>query len=1041
MEKSILKTRFCPMLLLLLVAVFTARAQSKVVNGRVTGTDNQPIAGVVVLEKGTVNGTTTDRDGNFSITLMQSPAVLTFKALGMITQEKNVTAGGHVHVTLAEDAMLIDQVVVTGYSAQKKADLTGAVSVVDVPEMMSVPENNPIKALMGRVPGMTVTADGNTAGTATIRIRGIGTLNNNDPLLVIDGVPTKSGMHELNSNDIESIQVLKDASAASIYGSRAANGVIVITTKRGSGGKVKVNFDGFYSLSYYADHLDVLDAKEYGTAMWTAAMNQYNDPNNNTFGYRFVHSRDAAGNPVLHQVLLPKYVDPEHTMLSSDTDWFDAVSRRGQMQSYNLSVSNGTDKGSYFFSLGMLDNDGVIEYTDFNRYSTRLNSDFKLFGGALTLGENLSVNRTSELQPPGGVLDLALKSLPIIPVHTLDGGWGGPIATMNDRENPARLVHDNRHNRYVFWRTFGNVFADLRLFDGLHLRSSFGIDYGNFTKRTLQYSYQSGVLKNENNGVNAEQSHWLQWVWSNTAAYTKTIGKHSFDALVGLEMVKSSSTSFNAYTYGPGAFAIETPEYMWPSASTGKAQVGGGASGYSLLSYFAKANYSYDNRYLASVTVRVDGSSRFGKANRFGTFPAFSLGWRLSEEAFMHNAKEVVSDLKLRFGWGQTGNQEIADNARHTLYVPNYGTGDYTWDRPFGTAYDITGNGGQVLPSGFRKIQTGNDDLKWETTTQTNIGIDFGFFKNSLYGSVEYYVKKTEDILFKPSFLGALGEGADCWDNGASIRNRGFEVLVGYRGATSFGLGYDITANISGFRNKVTHLPEDIENNYGGRSGDNIIGHPLGSFYGYVADGLFRTQDEVDRHVNQEGKALGRIRYRNLNDDEYITPLDQTWIGCPYPDFSYGLNVNLSYKGFDLTLFLQGNQGGELYNELKMQTDFWSLVDINSNKGRRVLKAWSPTNPGSTIPALQTTNVNNEGRFSTYFIENASYMKLRNLQIGYTLPSKWVDKLGLSKLRVYVSGQNLWTVHSKEFTGVDPENPGLGYPIPVCFTFGLSVHL
>lgn len=1040
METSNFKARIAPMLLLLLVA-FPVTAQTEAVTGRVTGADNRPVAGVVVLEKGTSNGTTSDRDGNFSLTLRQSPAVVTFQALGMVSCEREVLSGERVTVALEEDAMLIDQVVVTGYSTQRKADLTGAVSVVDVPEMMSVPENNPIKALMGRVPGMTVTADGNTAGTATIRIRGIGTLNNNDPLLVIDGVPTKSGMHELNANDIESIQVLKDASSASIYGSRAANGVIVITTKRGSGGKVRVAFDGFYSMSFYADHLDMLDAEGYGRAMWMAAMNQYNDPNTNTFGYRFEHGRDDAGNPVLHRVLLPKYLDAGHTMLTADTDWFDAVSRRGQMQSYNLSVSNGTERGSYFFSLGMLDNEGVIEYTDFNRYSTRVNADFKLFGGALTVGENLSVNRTSELQPPGGVLDLALKSLPIVPVHTLDGGWGGPIATMNDRENPARLVYDNRHNRYTFWRTFGNVFAELRLFDGLRLRTSFGIDYGNYTKRSLQYSYESGVLKNENNGVNAEQSHWFHWVWSNTANYAKTVGKHAFDVLAGIEMIRSSSTSFNAYTYGPGAFALETPDYMWPSASTGKAQVGGGASGYSLLSYFGKANYSYDDRYLASVTVRVDGSSRFGKANRFGTFPAFSLGWRISREAFMQHTRKVISDLKLRFGWGQTGNQEIAANARHTLYIPDYGTGDYTWDRPPGTAYDLTGKGGQTLPSGYRKIQTGNDDLRWETTTQTNIGLDFSLFDQALYGSAEYYVKKTEDILFKPSFLGALGEGADCWDNGASIRNRGFEVSLGYRGTTSFGLGYDLTANLSGFRNRVTYLPEDIENNYGGRAGDNIVGHPLGSFYGYVADGLFRTQEEVDRHVNQEGKGLGRIRYRNLNDDAYITPLDQTWIGIPYPDFSYGLNVNLTYKGFDLTLFLHGNQGGELYNELKMQTDFWSLVDINSNKGRRLLRAWSPANPGSDIPALQTTNVNNEGRFSTYFIESASFMKLRNLQIGYTLPAEWVRKLALEKVRVYVSGQNLWTVHAKGFTGVDPENPGLGYPIPVCITFGLNVHL
>ncbi|MDR1593666.1 MAG: SusC/RagA family TonB-linked outer membrane protein, partial [Prevotellaceae bacterium] len=648
-------------------------------------------------------------------------------------------------------------------------------------------------------------------------------------------------------------------------------------------------------------------------------------------------------------------------------------------------------------------------------------------------------NNTSEVQAPSDVLDLSLKALPMVPVHTDDGGWGGPVKGMNDRQNPVRLLYDNRDNAYQFWRLFGNVYLDLEPLKDLHIRSNFGVDYGNYYKRYMQHTYQSGFLVNDVSAVNLEQTHGMKWNWSNTASYNKSIGKNVFDILVGVEMFRSRDINFNAYTSGENAFALETPEYMWPDMSTGIAQTGGASSGYSLLSYFGKINYVYDSRYLLSGTVRYDGSSRFGKNNRFGTFPAFSAGWRISQESFMENVKDYISDLKLRVGWGQTGNQEIGNYAVYTIYVPDYGTGDPTWDAVNGTAYDIYGNGNGSLPSGFKKIQSGNDNLKWETTTQTNIGVDFELFAQSLYGSAEYYIKSTKDILILPAYLGVVGEGGDRWANGASMENKGYEVLLGYRNKTNFGLSYDFTANISGFRNKVTHLPEEVENSYGGRPGDNILGHPIGALYGYVADGIFRTQPEVDSHEKQDGKALGRIRYKNLDDNDEITELDRTWIGKPYPDFSYGLNIYMEYKGIDLNVFFQGVQGVDIDNFVKKQTDFWSVDDVNSNKGRRLLNAWSSSNPDSDIPALQNTNTNNEGRFSTYYVEDGSYMKLRNLRIGYTLPVDIVRKLKMEKLRFYISGQNLFTIHSKSFTGVDPENAGFGYPIPVTYTFGLNL--
>ena len=482
---------------------------------------------------------------------------------------------------------------------------------------------------------------------------------------------------------------------------------------------------------------------------------------------------------------------------------------------------------------------------------------------------------------------------------------------------------------------------------------------------------------------------------------------------------------------------------MWPNLATGGITGGGGATGYKLLSFFGKINYAYDNKYLASATLRHDGSSRFAKENRWGTFPAFNLGWRLSQEAFMENIRNTVSEIKLRFGWGQNGNQEIGNYSIYDIYDPYYGvTGDYIWSGTgiWNTSYDIEGKGSGQLASGFRRSRLGNKDLKWETTTQTNFGLDFGFFNNNLYGSVEYYIKKTKDILVEPPYAGIKGEGATQWVNGAGMENKGWEVSVGYRNETKGGLKYDINANVSTNKNKVTELPESVVNAYGGNGKwDNILGRPYQSYYGYVADGIFKTQEELDQHPIQNGKGIGRIRYRDLNNDGVVNEDDRTWIGTPYPDFIYGLNLNLEYKNFDFTLFLQGVQNVDIINDVKKHTDFWSVVDTYSNKGRRLLDAFDPvTNPDSDIPSVAYTDDNNEGRMSTYYVENGSYLKLRNVQLGYTLPKEVSERIKLSKLRLYVSGQNLFTIKSKSFTGKDPENPNYGYPIPITFTMGLN---
>lgn len=1029
---------------LMLTAVFAVTtlvlfAQSNVISGVVTSSeDGEPLIGVSIQVKGTSGGTITDLDGKFTIKPVTENVVLVFSMVGMKTTELTVKNKNSVRVVLEPDSKLLEQIVVTGYTSQKKADLTGAISVVNVGEMMKASENNPIKSLQGRIPGVNVSADGNPSGAATVRIRGIGTLNSNDPLYVIDGVPTKGGMHELNSADIESIQVLRDASAASIYGSRAGNGVIIITTKKGKEGKTRVNFDSYVTTARYGKVIDMLNTKQFGEAQWQAMINSGVNPNTNQLGYTYDYSYDDNGNAVLGGIKVPKFIDARdgtNTMLSSDTDWFSAITRPGLAQSYNLSVSSGTEKANSFFSLGYYDNQGTIKESNFNRISARMNSSFKLLGDMITIGENFTINHTGELQAPGGVLDLSILSLPIMPLKTIDGEWGSVTSGMRDRDNPARILDANKDNPYSYWRTFGNAYVDFQPIKNLHVRSTFGVDYSNYFQRVLTYSF-GGRLGSDLTSAKMIQSHSLKWNWTNTATYEFKIDKNQFNLLAGVEMIKQKDLNFSAERR---TFELENPDYMWPSAGVGEMYSTGGSTASALSSAFGKIDYAYSDRYLASVTLRRDGSSRFGKENRYATFPAFSAGWRISQESFMENSKNIISDLKLRAGWGQTGNQEIDNYANRTLIIANYigetGAGINT-----GTAYDIAGDDSGMLPSGYQLNQRANDKIKWETTTQTNIGLDFGLFNQSLYGSFEWYFKQTEDILVKPPYLGAIGEGGDHWVNGASMENKGVEFSLGYRGKTSFGLNYDVTGNISGYRNKITKLPESVVNNYGGNgTTDNILGKPINSFYGYVADGLFQSQEEVDNHAAQTGKDIGRIRYKNLNDDNVIDEKDRTWIGSPHPDFEYGLNIVLDWKGVDLTAFFQGVVGNDINNTVKRFTDFWAVDELGSNKGTRVLDAWSPTNTTSNIPALSFSDLNNEKRFSSYYIESGSYLKLRNLQIGYTLPASISRKIKLDKTRFYVSGQNLMTLKSKNFTGLDPENPNLGYPISTTFTVGLNV--
>jgi TonB-linked SusC/RagA family outer membrane protein len=491
--------------------------------------------------------------------------------------------------------------------------------------------------------------------------------------------------------------------------------------------------------------------------------------------------------------------------------------------------------------------------------------------------------------------------------------------------------------------------------------------------------------------------------------------------------------------------AILNTDYMWPSAGAGRQLAEGFGEGFSLLSFFGKVNYTYDDKYLASVTIRRDGSSRFGTNNQYGTFPSVSAGWRISQEKFMEGARGWLDNLKLRYSWGQTGNQEISNTARYTLYKSVVSTGLWGSGQA-GSSYDITGtNGGYDLPNGYVRNQRGNDDIKWETTTQNNIGLDFAILRNEIYGSFDWYSKKTTDILLLMEGIAAMGEGSGQWINAGEVKNNGWELTVGYRHSLPSDFSWDISGNISKYVNEITKLPETVAANgkYGGNGVKSVVGHAMFSQVGYIYDGIFKSQEEIDNHAIQEGAGLGRIRYKDLNGDGRITEEDQDWIYDPTPAFTWGLNIYLQYKNFDLTMFWQGVQGVDVdCRGYKSQTDFWANSAINVpylNKGVRLLDAWSPANPGSDIPALTTSDTNNEGRVSSYYIENGSYAKLRTIQLGYNMPKKVTDKLRLDRIRFYASAQNLLTIKSGKFTGADPENPGFNYPIPLNLTFGLNV--
>ena len=1027
-------------------------SEDHTVQGTVTdAADGSPLPGVNVVVRNTTIGTTTDASGGYSLQVPSPQDTLVYSFVGY--QRKLVPVDGRsaINVSLQSDVLTQEELVVTGYQTQERATLTGAISSADVADIEEDPATNPIKSLQGRIAGVNVQTTGSPFGNAQLLIRGASTLGNNTPLFVIDGIPTKNNVEQmLAPGSIESIQVLKDAAAASIYGSRASNGVVVIETKKGGGADT-------FELSYGSDvtfsswpesrSYDPLNTRERATAIFRAAINDGRDPNTIDPLYSYDFDRQGDGTAVLNQITIADELGPNTPAAVPGTDWTEAISQTGIVQSHNLSARVGTDRGSAFFGLRFHDNEGIVKENDFQRFSAQINSNFRFLDGRLSVGENLTLSKEKGVPLPEGLggnpFLLSLRVRPIIPIRTTSGDFAGPTGAgvFSDRDNPARLIEDNRWDEINTGEVFGNIHSSLDITENLTLQGRFGVNWERTQNRLIQLRYQTGFLSRNVNSFQNIDTDAFTWTFNGTLEYGVLLGdSHDVNLLAGVETQDEHLVENSSLREG---FSVQELDFMVENAGTGRQLVGGFRTDSRLLSYFGKVDYSYQSRYLFSSTVRLDGSSRFGENNRFGFFPSFSAGWRVTEESFMEDRWEVLSELKLRGSWGRVGNQEIGNFAALELFAPGFSSDEVAFVQPTSTAYDLGGNDAGAIPGGFRRIQRGNPNLQWEETTEIGIGLDYGFWDGKLVGSFDYYTRETTDILIQPAFAAVVGEGGSQFINGATVEASGLEFQVEYRNDIGE-LSYGISANVGHSSDKITELPSDVVDSFPGNSEKNILGRSQFSHFGYVADGIFRSESEVEAHANQPGAAVGRIRYRDLNGDGAITSLDQKYLGDSNPDVEYGLATDLSYKGVDLSIFFQGVQGRQVnVQEFKLFTDFTSFFR-GENFGSRVLDAYSPgtgENLNSDIPAPTLADNNDEVRISSYYIEDGSYLKLREVSLGYNFPQSLLETVSLSRARVYVRGENLFTIEtgSEDFTGPDPETTNFTFPRPRQWTFGVRL--
>ncbi len=977
--------------LLLLVAMVTAQAQNITVHGSVWSlTDDEPLIGASVAPTtNPTQGVSTDFDGNFTISV-PAGSELIFSYVGYVP--RTLAAEDGMRVVLSEDAAALDEIVVVGYQTVRKADLTGSVAVMDMKQPISENSGSIINSMQGRLPGVQITTDAAPGGGGAIRVRGMSTVNGNDPLYVVDGIPTDE-IKSINPTDIESIQVLKDAASASIYGSRAANGVIIVTTRQGKGDKMQVTVNYAASLQTVGKRYNMLNSADWGTAYWAAARNS-----------NVVPSHKLYGNGDMPQLV--EFVDGNPNYPTADTDWQDEVYHTAWTNNLTASVSNSSDRGSFMFSANYINQDGMMIDTYYRRYSARVNSNYK-FNKYVTIGENLMIanwqDRGYSTNDDRGIPFTAMRQHPALPVRGLDGDWTRPMSLgISDIANPVQQLYNGRDNSNQSWRILGNMFLAVMPVDGLTLKTNLGIEHVQYLNKTLNRK----TIPSDMNSMSRGYGQGDIWTWSNTANYVKTFNNvHNLNVLFGVEAIKYTFENIDAARTD---YAFEDEDYMQIGSGEGTQTNGGGKSQWGLFSVFGKVDYNYADRYLASFTLRRDQSSRLDKHHNSGVFPAVTAAWRPTQEAFFPE-NNILNDMKIRFAWGQNGNSAISNwYAAYSTYRVNIGNG----------AYDLEGTNSGFVP-GITVAETGNPDLKWETTTQTNIGVDFSFLNGALGLSADYYIKKTTDMLTIPPVLSVAGENAAMWMNTGDMDNRGFELTLNYNSPQYGDFSWSGNFNISSYRNKLVKL-----NNKVSSIGGDIrimVDQPMGVYYGYVCDGIFQNADQVSNHAMQQGAAPGRLIYRDIDGNGVINENDRCVIGDPNPDFSLGLNLDFRYRDFTLSTFFTGDFGFDIYNATKGQLYLMSYGDVSTNRSADILNAWTPANTNTDIPALAAADDNNETRMSTWYVEDGSYLKMKYIKLDYKLPAKILRPIGATSLGVYAQLENVFTI--TKYKGLDPELP------------------
>ncbi len=1036
-------------------------AQQRTITGTVISNDGTPLTGASVVVVGQKTGETTGSDGTFTIRVPQNAKTLRVSYVGYESEDVAITGQSNVTVTLKSTATNLNEIVVTGYSSEKKKDITGSVSVVNVDQMQKMPAGTGEDALQGRASGVTIITSGQPGAASDIRIRGITGFGNNAPLVIVDGV--RGDLSNININDIASVQVLKDASAA-IYGVAGSNGVIIITTKKGKTGKAKVSYDGYYGVTTRGKGWDMASPQEEANAIWLAQKNSgIANPSSKQYG--------SGATPIVPDYITPtgyvlcncpadSVVDPKLYDKNSyqitkankaGTDWYKEITRNAPIQDHNISISAGSEKSSYFVGFGYLNQQGIAKYQYLERYSVRANTQFNI-KDHIRIGENAylfyKTNPQQNNQNEGSPFSMGFREDPIIPVYDIMGNFAGTKSQdLGNAQNVFANIYRGKDNKGHDWAAQGNVFADVDFLKNFTAHTSFGGNIDNYHYFYFQYvGYENAEGNTGANSFHEGGGYGASWTWTNTLQYNKLFGDHSVNLLVGAEAVSYSGRSEEA---GRSNYFSENPNFwILDTGDPGSQSNTGSAYSSSLWSQFAQLKYAYKDRYLLSATIRRDQSSVFVDSVRTGYFPAVSAAWRISQENFFKPVT-FFNDLKLRYSWGKLGSiSNVNSTNAYNLYRSNAG-------RSF---YDLQGNSNAPL-SGFYRSNIGNPNTSWEGDIISNVGLDASILNNKIDFTIDWYKKKVSGLLFTQQGVNAdviyVGDASLPRVNIGDMQNTGIDGNVTYHGKVGTDFKFDITGTFTSYNNKIVSLPGLPY--FNGPTVRNVIiqrnqvGHPVGAFFGYQVVGIFQNADDVAKSPTQDDAQPGVFKYKDVNGDGKIDANDRTFIGNPNPDFTYGLNIAFSYKSFDFSTFFFGSHGGDIFDNNLYFTDFPDFFKGAIRK-EAALNSWTPTNTNATIPILRT-----KGGFSTdqatnsYFLSKGSYLKNKQIQIGYTFPESMLSKIGVDRLRIYVQSTNLFTI--TKYKGLDPElqssditnTIGFGidqgnYPHTPAYLFGVNLN-